>query len=104
MKVLGYGRLEAPVREALQVLEHAELVYITVREESADNWRATRLGLEALRGGYEVVRQRIKERTGGGAPAPSAAQRLDELETLRSAGVISEAEYSAKRQQIINEI
>jgi Short C-terminal domain len=34
-------------------------------------------------------------------PAPSTAQRLQELETLRATGVISEAEYTAKRQQII---
>jgi hypothetical protein len=34
-------------------------------------------------------------------PAPSTAQRLQELETLRATGSISEAEYTAKRQQII---
>ena len=32
---------------------------------------------------------------------PSTAQRLQELETLRATGTISEAEYTAKRQQII---
>jgi hypothetical protein len=35
---------------------------------------------------------------------PSAAQRLQKLETLRAAGVITDAEYTAKRQQIIGEI
>jgi hypothetical protein len=44
-----------------------------------------------------------------GAPvaAPSGlsiAQRLQELETLRATGAISDAEYTAKRQQIISEI
>ncbi|MHA0285786.1 SHOCT domain-containing protein [Mycobacterium sp. C3-094] len=38
------------------------------------------------------------------APAPTVAQRLQELETLRATGTISEAEYTAKRQQIIAEI
>jgi hypothetical protein len=37
-------------------------------------------------------------------PEPSAAQRLQELETLRATGVISDAEYTAKRQQIIAEL
>jgi len=37
-------------------------------------------------------------------PAPSTAQRLQELETLRATGVISDAEYNAKRQQIIAEL
>ena len=35
---------------------------------------------------------------------PSAAQRLQELETLRASGAISEEEYSAKRQQIIADL
>lgn len=34
-------------------------------------------------------------------PTPSVAQRLQELETLRATGAISEDEYSSKRQQII---
>jgi hypothetical protein len=36
--------------------------------------------------------------------AQSIAARLQELETLRTAGAISDAEYAAKRQQIIAEI
>lgn len=38
------------------------------------------------------------------AAEPSTAQRLQELETLRAMGTISNAEYSAKRQQIISEL
>jgi Short C-terminal domain len=38
------------------------------------------------------------------APEPSAAQRLQELETLHATGVISDDEYTAKRQQIISEL
>ena len=34
-------------------------------------------------------------------PEPSTAQRLQELETLRAMGTISDAEYTAKRQEII---
>ena len=37
-------------------------------------------------------------------PGPSIAQRLEELETLRATGAISDTEYAAKRQQIISEI
>lgn len=38
------------------------------------------------------------------APSMSTAQRLQELETLRATGAISEAEYTAKRQQIIADL
>jgi len=38
------------------------------------------------------------------APEPSTAQRLQELETLRVTGAISEAEYAEKRQQILSEL
>lgn len=38
-----------------------------------------------------------------GAPVePSTAQRLQELETLRATGAITDAEYAAKRQRIID--
>jgi hypothetical protein len=37
-------------------------------------------------------------------PTPSVAQRLQELETLRATGAISEDEYSSKRQQIIAQL
>ncbi|MGV0813647.1 SHOCT domain-containing protein [Mycolicibacterium boenickei] len=37
-------------------------------------------------------------------PEPSTAQRLQELETLRATGAVSEQEYTAKRQQIIAEL
>jgi len=37
-------------------------------------------------------------------PQPSVAQRLQELETLRATGVISDAEYTRKREQIISEM
>lgn len=37
-------------------------------------------------------------------PEATTAQRLQELETLRATGVISDVEYAAKRQQIIAEL
>lgn len=37
-------------------------------------------------------------------PVPSTAQRLQELETLRAMGTVSEDEYARKRQQIISEL
>ncbi len=37
-------------------------------------------------------------------PEPSIAQRLQELETLRATGAITEAEYTSKRRQIISQI
>ncbi|MEO3760907.1 SHOCT domain-containing protein [Mycobacterium sp. B14F4] len=37
-------------------------------------------------------------------PEPSTAQRLQELETLRATGAISDAEYTAKREQIIADL
>ena len=40
----------------------------------------------------------------GGPPEPSTAHRLQELETLRATGTISDDEYAAKRQQIISEL
>jgi hypothetical protein len=38
------------------------------------------------------------------APEPSTSQRLQELETLRATGTITDAEYDTKRQQIISEL
>ena len=37
-------------------------------------------------------------------PGPSISQRLQELETLRATGAVTEEEYKAKRSQIISEI
>jgi hypothetical protein len=37
-------------------------------------------------------------------PEPSTAQRLQELETLRATGAITDDEYATKRQQILSEL
>jgi hypothetical protein len=57
-----------PIREATQLLEHAELVYVRQVVEFQDGsevyWSATQLGLATLGNGKAAVRQRIKDRTG----------------------------------------
>jgi hypothetical protein len=54
------------LREATQLLEHAELVCVAWWGESwpRAQWSATRLGLAALSAGKDAVRQRIRDRTG----------------------------------------
>ena len=37
-------------------------------------------------------------------PEPSTSQRLQELETLRATGAVSEEEYNAKRAQILSDL
>ncbi|WP_242660706.1 hypothetical protein [Mycobacterium kubicae] len=51
--------------------------------------------------------QRIQDLAAPPAATPSAssaAQRLQELETLRAGGLVTQAEYESKRQQIIAEL
>jgi hypothetical protein len=102
------------VVEALQLLENAGLVCLQwISDDGTRHWSATQLGVAALAQGPDAVRHRITDRTAvSPAMAPptvpparrSIAQRLQELETLRAASVISDAEYTAKRAQIIAEI
>jgi hypothetical protein len=65
---LGTLQLHVPIREAMQLLEHAELVYVSRMSEYVDpqniQWKATRLGLATVAAGKSAVRQRIKDRTG----------------------------------------
>jgi hypothetical protein len=59
--------LHRPMREAMQLLEHAELVYVCNMSDTGllgVAWSATRLGLAALVSGKAAVRQRITHRTG----------------------------------------
>jgi hypothetical protein len=51
-------------------------------------------------------RRRFTRKSGpsGASPAPSVTRRLADLEQLRAEGLISEAEYQSKRNQIINEL
>jgi hypothetical protein len=64
------SQLLRPITEAMQLLEHAELVYVflmwdfTVTHSGNAGWTATRLGWALLAKGKDAVRQRIKDRTG----------------------------------------
>jgi len=53
-----------------------------------------------------VVSQRPRRVTGPSEAAlrPDAAERLKELDRLRSGSLITEEEYQTKRKQILNEI
>ena len=55
-----------PILEAIQLLEHAELVFVRYisTTDGGRSWNATRLGLATLAEGKAAVRQRIKDRTG----------------------------------------
>ncbi len=55
-----------PILEAVQLLEHSELVYVRLMSDygAGRSWNATRLGLATLADGKAAVRQRIKDRTG----------------------------------------
>jgi hypothetical protein len=55
-----------PILEAVQLLEHAELLYVRLISDIGPgrSWCATRLGLATLAEGKAAVRQRIKDRTG----------------------------------------
>ena len=103
----------AGILAAVQLLEQAELVYQSGRTEENDLCSATPLGLATQAGGKAAVRQRIEDRAGPVPPIappaatserPPTAQRLQELETLRATGAISDAEHLAKRKQIIDEL
>lgn len=62
---ITFGRPVQPaLLEAIQLLEHSELVYVRVIADSDRSWAATRLGLAALATGKPAVRQRIRDRTG----------------------------------------
>jgi hypothetical protein len=62
----GATTVGKPIMEAVQLLEHAELVYVSspTGGDRVFKWSATRLGLATLANGKDAVRQRIKDRTG----------------------------------------
>ncbi|OBG97418.1 hypothetical protein A9X05_05385 [Mycobacterium sp. E3298] len=62
-RAMSFKKLVGPVREALQVLEHSELVYLSVGGEGKlDNWHPTNRGMVALDEGYDAVAQCISAR------------------------------------------
>jgi hypothetical protein len=65
-----------------------------------------RLGLLNFGESPSATVQHWQHNTAGQAPAPAspppaASRRLDELETLRTNGIISDTEYAAERARII---
>jgi hypothetical protein len=62
--VLRARPVQEPILEAIQLLEHSELLYVRWIQDNESRWGATRLGLATLASGKAAVRQRIKDRTG----------------------------------------
>jgi hypothetical protein len=52
------------ISEAVQLLEHSELIYLRWFSNDYPVWSVTRLGTATLRSGKDAVRQRITDRTG----------------------------------------
>jgi hypothetical protein len=52
------------ISEAVQLLEHSELIYLRWFSNDYPVWSVTRFGTATLAAGKEAVRQRIKDRTG----------------------------------------
>jgi len=53
-----------PLREAVQLLEHCELICLLWITNDAPVWTVTRLGTSTLAAGKDAVRQRIRDRSG----------------------------------------
>ena len=62
--VLPARPVQEPIFEAIQLLEHSELLYVRWIQDGVCRWGATRLGLATLASGKAAVRKRIAERTG----------------------------------------
>ncbi len=66
VRLHGVGGTErtrlADLSEAMQLLEHAELVYERLRDGDQTCWNATQLGSATLSKGSAAVRQRILDR------------------------------------------
>ena len=100
----------APLMEILQILKAHNI--------GLNNTIDLRSNPAARQQVQDVVRHAVPQQTPATAPAaapttaapfmappePSTARRLQELETLRATGAISEEEYTTKRQQIISEL
>lgn len=62
--VLAARPVGGPIMEAVQLLEHSELLYLRWITNDTPVWSVTRLGTSLLEAGKDAVRQRIKDRTG----------------------------------------
>jgi hypothetical protein len=105
-----------PVMEILQVLRSYGIPFggsfdlrsnPVVREQVLEILRRNAAAQQAVRPGAPQFSPPAAAQNPAPAwlpPPPSAAQRLQELETLRATGAITEFEYAAKRQRIIAEL
>jgi Short C-terminal domain len=107
-----------PVMEILQVLRANGIPFggnfdlrsnPVVRDQVVEILRRNAAEQQAVRPGAPQFSPSAATQNTGPAwmppqPPPSAAQRLQELETLRATGAITESEYAAKRQQVIAEL
>lgn len=62
--ILRARPVQESILEAIQLLEHSELLFVRMIANEDCRWSATRLGLATLARGNTAVRQRIKDRTG----------------------------------------
>ncbi|WP_155770018.1 hypothetical protein [Mycobacterium asiaticum] len=62
--ILRARPVQESILEALQLLEHSELLYVRWITDNEFRWSATRLALATLATGKSAVRQRIRDRTG----------------------------------------
>jgi Short C-terminal domain len=107
-----------PLMEILQIYKANKIPSsgtVDLREYMASNPAVRQQVLAVIRRAaaqQAPAAQPAPARGGGAAAAPpvvtppqsSASQRLQELETLRASGAITDAEYNAKRETIISEI
>jgi hypothetical protein len=56
--------VQEAILEAIQLLEHSELIYVRVISDDWRYWSITRFGTATVAAGKDAVRQRIKDRTG----------------------------------------
>lgn len=62
--ILRARPVQESILEAIQPLEHSELIFVRWIQDNESRWNATRLGLASLADGKPAVRQRIADRTG----------------------------------------
>ncbi|MBX9638382.1 MAG: hypothetical protein K2X97_01240 [Mycobacteriaceae bacterium] len=61
--VLRARPVQESILEAVQLLEHSELIFVRWIQDNESRWNANRLGLATLADGKSAVGQRIAGRT-----------------------------------------
>lgn len=75
-------------------------------EQEHHGWQGSSRGFAVVHGRGNPIEYAFAPGTPGlvGGPQPSAAMCLQQLETLRAAGAITDDEYLRQREQVISEI